>query len=174
MVSGTDVKRVYVSVGSNIERERRVQAAINRLFERFGELEISSVYETAAVGFDGDDFFNLVVGFDTSDSPEMVNNALKRIEHEEGRERGAKKFSSRTLDLDLLLYGDEVFERPGLQVPRDEIERYSFVLQPLAELIPQVRYPGRETTMQALWEESVQSHSMEPAQISNWVPQVPS
>lgn len=164
--------KVYISVGSNIERERRVQGAVDRLQERFGALELSSVYETAAVGFEGDDFFNLVVGFESEASPESINEALKVIEQSEGRERGAKKFSARTLDLDLLLFGDEVIDRPGLQVPRDEIERYSFVLEPLVELVPDHPYPGRAgVTMRQLWDEAVRSGQMTPSKVLSWTPE---
>lgn len=163
--------RVYVSVGSNIERERRVQAALDRLQEQFGELEISPIYETAAVGFEGDDFFNLVVGFEASDPPEAINETLKRIEQDEGRERGAKKFSARTLDLDLLLYGDQIFDLPGLQIPRDEIEKYSFVLEPLADLVPDYPYPGREgVTIKQLWDTAVHSGRMSPLPKARWEP----
>jgi 2-amino-4-hydroxy-6-hydroxymethyldihydropteridine diphosphokinase len=147
------VPRVYVSIGSNIEREQNIRSAIQALQRRYGTLAISSVYETRAVGFDGDNFLNLVVGFDTGDSPETVRATLARIEHEHGRRRdGAPRFSARTLDLDILLYGDLIRHEGGIDVPRAEIRQQAFVLAPLAELTPDTRHPETGETYQTMWE----------------------
>ncbi len=163
--------RVFVSVGSNIDRQKHVQAALNELKSHFGQLSCSSVYETEAVGFAGDDFFNMVVAFDTDLAPEVVNETLKDIEQAHGRQRGEKKFAARTLDLDLLLYGGAVLERPGLHVPRDEIEHYAFVLQPLAEMAPELVYPGRSQSFEAMWQSAVASGAMQAAPVAAWTPE---
>lgn len=101
-------RKVYLSIGSNIDREDNVRSAIRCLNARFGQLEISPVYESESVGFKGDAFFNLVVGVTTDLALSELNHLLKVIEDEHGRERSGPKFSSRSLDIDVVTYGDEV------------------------------------------------------------------
>lgn len=144
--------RVYVSVGSNIDRERNVASALSALTDTYGELQQSRTYETQAVGFTGDAFYNLVVGFETDQSPQQVAAALNRIEDQHGRDRSAGKFSDRSLDLDLLLYDDVVLDEPGLQLPRPEILEYAFVLKPLAEIAGDMRHPVNGFSFSALWD----------------------
>ena len=144
--------RVYLSLGSNIERERHIRAGIEELRARFGPLQLSSVYESKAVGFEGDNFFNLVVALDTDEPVQAVNRSLHEIEDRHGRVRQGPRFSSRTLDIDLLLYGDLVIREEGLVLPRDEITRNAFVLRPLAEIAPELEHPLLKRTYRALWE----------------------
>ena len=132
---------VFISTGSNIDADENTRNGIDQLRDRFGELQVSSVYHTRAVGFDGDDFLNTVVRFSSHESPGNIAAALRHIEKQCGRKRGAEKFSARTLDLDLLLYDQQVLDAEGMDVPRREIEKYPFVLAPLAELVPLHRYP---------------------------------
>jgi 2-amino-4-hydroxy-6-hydroxymethyldihydropteridine diphosphokinase len=143
--------KVYVGVGSNIEPARHVRAALAELRGHFGALEVSPVYQTEAVGFDGEDFFNLVVGFETGAAAEAVNSVLRAIEDRHGRRRGPERYASRTLDLDLLLYGDVVADDPAMNLPRDEILRFAFVLKPLADIAGERRHPSDGRTFSELW-----------------------
>lgn len=131
----------YVSVGSNIEKEKNIKAGLTSLRETFGELTISSIYETAAVGFEGDDFYNLVVSFESDLSAYAIFEKLRELEFKHGRLLNSQKFTPRTLDLDLLLFGNEIIDDDILQIPRSDIEKYLFVLQPLAEIAPNLIHP---------------------------------
>ena len=145
---------VYVGIGSNIEQEKYLRIAAQSLREYFGDncqLQLSPVYKTRAVGFDGDDFFNLAACFYTSLSPFDVEKNLKAIEHENGRQRGQDKFSARTLDIDLLLYDQEIIHSAAINIPRDEIEKYAFVLSPLSDLAPELIHPKTKKTMSEMW-----------------------
>jgi 2-amino-4-hydroxy-6-hydroxymethyldihydropteridine diphosphokinase len=143
--------RVYLGLGSNIDRQRNISSALAELREVFGDLTVSTVYQCPAVGFDGDDFYNLAVGLDTDLDVHEVSHQLHAIEDRHGRQRDRSHFSDRTLDIDLLLYGDLVVQEKGLALPRPEIERSVFVLKPLAEIAPEVRHPVTDTTIAELW-----------------------
>lgn len=133
--------RVYLSLGSNIEPERHLKAALDALAVQFGPLSLSPVYESEAVGFAGENFYNLVVGMDTELSVGQLAEHLRAIEHLNARCRGGEKFAPRTLDIDILIYGDQVGSVDGIELPRDEILKYAFVLRPLADIIPDERHP---------------------------------
>jgi len=130
---------VYVGAGSNIEPERHLRLAISALVERFGRIRCSNVYRSPSYGFQGADFLNAVFAFSTEGGPDDVERELYDIEYEGGRVRRAERFSSRTLDLDLLLFGGAV--DASRRLPRDDVRRYPFVLAPLAELAPALRHP---------------------------------
>ena len=143
--------RTYVSIGSNIERARNIRAAVHALRERFGTLTLSSVYENRPIGFEGENFYNLVAAFDTNEPPEAVTAILHDIERRLGRKRGPSRFSSRTIDLDLLLYNDLIREQAAMSLPRREIDEYACVLRPLAEIAPEARHPLTGVTFATLW-----------------------
>ena len=144
---------VYLGLGSNIDPERNLRMGVDELRRRFGDLELSATYRSKPVGFDGDDFLNLVVRLNADVSPEEIEAGIEAIHALAGRRRGEERFSSRPLDIDLLLYGDLVRESPRPCLPRADILEYSFVLRPLAELAPDVRHPQTGLTMQEHWEQ---------------------
>ncbi len=143
--------RVYVSIGSNIERERHISAGLDGLAHAFGALTLSSVFESEAVGFDGDHFYNLVAGFDTTLSVGELSRTLKAIEDRNGRCRQGPKFSGRTLDIDILTYNALSGIIDGVELPRAEILHNAFVLQPLAEIAPRALHPLNGQSYDALW-----------------------
>ncbi len=132
---------VFLSLGSNIDRNHNIRSALTSLARRFGDLRLSPVYESEAVGFDGSPFFNLVVAIETTLPVGELADVLHGIEREHGRVRGEKKFSSRTLDIDILTYGQLSGEVDGVRLPRGEILKHAFVLWPLADLAPQAVHP---------------------------------
>lgn len=144
--------KVYVSIGSNVDRERNIASALSMLVREYGQLEQSTTYETQAVGFEGDPFYNLVIGFETDASPRQVAETLRRIEDQHGRHRNGGKFSDRSLDLDLLLHDDLVLDEPDLKIPRPEILEYAFVLRPLAEIAGERKHPLTGFTFAAHWD----------------------
>lgn len=147
------MNRVYISIGSNIERYRHVTAALNALQEWFGELEISPVYESESVGFDGSDFLNLVVGIETDLSVGDLSRRFKELEAKNGRKIGAPKFSPRTLDLDILTCGNLTGTVDGVELPRPEILKNAFVLRPLADIAPDQQHPVCGKPYRQLWRE---------------------
>lgn len=145
--------RAYISIGSNIEPAKHVRLAVNALREVFGALDISPVYESEAVGFEGKNFYNLVVAISTQMSVGEVNRCLHDIEDRYGRKRSGPRFSSRSIDLDLLLYDDLAGEYDGVILPREEVPHHAHVLCPLADLIPGKKHPILNKTYQQLWQE---------------------
>ena len=156
---------VAISVGSNLDREHNIERALDSLRLSFGQLRISLVYETAAVGFNGPDFYNLVVAFETDLDVRLLIDRLHDIEVEQGRIRMTQEMTSRLIDLDLLLYGDGILYSEGLDIPRREILEYDFVLQPLAELLPDTVYPVSGDRLGQLLDQA--AWSLDPAQ---WQP----
>lgn len=159
--------RVYIGIGSNIERERYITAGLDALRENFGGLRVSPVYETAAVGFDGESFLNLVTAINTSLSIAELVHRLKAIEAANGRRRDVPRFSPRTLDLDILTYDDVVGTISGVELPRAEILTNAFVLRPLADLAPDERHPVEALTYRELWRQYRRDQKLWPVAF-NW------
>lgn len=149
-MTGPSTINVFVGVGSNIEPFEHIPHALTLLEHRFGPLRISQAYRCPAVGFDGDPFVNLVVGFETNEPPLAVTLALRDIEQHCGRNRN-EKMRSRTMDLDLLLHDNRVVEHDGLRLPRGDVLRYAFVLKPLAAMIPEQVHPVTGRSYADLW-----------------------
>lgn len=144
------MERVYLSLGSNIEPERHLAAALGELRARFGKVDVSPAYRFRAVGFDGPDFINLCAAIDTDLEPQALNDWLHALEARHGRRRDGPRYSSRTLDVDIVLFGARVLTGAGnLEVPRSELLQ-SFVLQPLADIAPDAVHPLLHETIAAL------------------------
>ncbi len=142
-----------ISIGSNVNAHHNLRAAVASLREAFGELRLSPVYESEAVGFEGNNFLNLVVAADTTLPLARVISLLKGIEDDLGRDRSAAKFADRDIDLDVLTYGDEDGRSAGIELPRPEITIHAFVLQPMADLLPEYIHPVTGKNLAQMWQE---------------------
>ena len=153
--------RAYLSLGSNIEPEAHLRAAIAELRARFGEIVVSPVYLSRAVGFDGPDFLNLAVAIDTDLDPVALDAWLHDLENRHGRRRDVPRYASRTLDVDIVLFDDLVVDGPGhLRIPRPELKE-AFVLRPLSDIAPGVRDPMSGKTVAELWGATGQAPPMD-------------
>ncbi len=142
---------VFLGIGSNQERTRHICSGLDMLYEQMGELVLSSVYESEAVGFRGKPFYNLVVRVETSIGLGELTGLIKAVEDKNGRDRSGPKFSSRTLDIDVLLFGDCAGLCEGIELPRPEILEYAHVLCPLAEVAGDWQMPGSASNYSELW-----------------------
>lgn len=141
----------WLSLGSNLEPQAHLRAAAQALRQRFPEVRFSPVYRTRAVGFDGPDFLNCAAVLESDLDVHALNDWLHALEDALGRQRGGARFSSRTLDIDIVCFDDLVLEGPGnLELPRPEL-RHAFVLKPLFDLAPDFRVPGRDCSLADLW-----------------------
>jgi 2-amino-4-hydroxy-6-hydroxymethyldihydropteridine diphosphokinase len=142
---------VYVAAGSNIDPLRNLRSALNALKRRVGDMRVSRAYQNKAVGFDGPEFVNLVVGFETELTLTEVMSVLQAVESLCGRARKAPKFEPRTMDLDLLIYGDMVCATHAITLPRPDLIKRAYMLGPLAELAPKLIHPTLKQTIGELW-----------------------
>ena len=142
---------IYISVGSNVDKEKHTKAGLQGMYLAFGDLILSSVFESESVGFEGNNFYNLVIKASTTLSIEQVCSVLKQIEQDNKRQRGEQKFAPRTLDLDLLLYDRLVTTQP-IELPRPEILYNAFVLKPLAEIAAYEVHPIVNKNYDNLWQ----------------------
>lgn len=143
--------QVFVGIGSSIDRQDNTRLGIQALQVEFGALTLSPVYESEAIGFDGCNFYNLVVSFNSLLNAQTIIKKLKTIEIQQGRPETTIKFAPRTLDLDLLLH-DQLIDS-GIDLPRAEILTNAFVLKPLAELAPDLKHPILNETYKILWDQ---------------------
>ncbi len=158
--------RVYLGLGSNIDPEENLRLGVRELRRIFGEIDLSAVYSSAAIGFDGADFLNMVVRLQSTDSPRAIQGQAESIHVLAGRDSTSDKYSSRPLDIDLLLYGDELIDEPGLKLPRCDVLEYSFVLRPLAELDPGLIHPQTGKTMIEHWQAfDASRHPLQPVDV---------
>lgn len=142
---------VLVAAGSNIEPVANLRRALDSLAAHYPGLRCSRAYRNEAVGFEGEDFINLVVGFDTGDDVHAVLGRLHEAESLCGRARHAPKWAPRSMDLDVLLYGDTVCDEPGLVLPRPDLLRRAYMLGPAAEIAPGFVHPTLGVTLAELW-----------------------
>jgi 2-amino-4-hydroxy-6-hydroxymethyldihydropteridine diphosphokinase len=144
----------WLGLGSNVNANQHIQAAIDALREQFESVEFSPAYSSTAVGFDGEDFINLVARVETDMSPLALRQYLRDLEDRYGRKRDVPKFSDRSLDIDILLYDDLVLLSPVLEIPRAEIIKFAHVLKPLADLDPELMHPIERRSMADIWQSS--------------------
>ena len=142
---------VFLGLGSNMDAESNLRLAVSELRGQFGDVILSPVYRSRALGFDGDDFLNMVVGLETDRSPHDLLDYFETIHKLAGRVRGPDRYSSRPLDIDLLLYGDLVDREPPLRLPRRDVLEHNFVLRPLAEIAPDFVHPRTQQAISEHW-----------------------
>lgn len=142
---------LYVAAGSNVEPERHLALATELLRREFPDVRFSPWYRNRAVGFEGDDFINLVAGFTTTLPINEVLSRMYAIEVACGRPREAPRWAPRSMDLDVLLYGDLICDEPKLKLPRPDLLTRAFMLGPLAALAPELLHPTEKVTIGELW-----------------------
>jgi len=123
---------VHINIGSNSNKEKNIAKAIELLKNKFKNIKVSKIYKSKSVGFEGEDFFNVGVNLSTTTPASKLAEILKNIEDEIGRVREVPKFSDREIDLDIIFYGDKIIKK--LNIPRDDILKYQFVLTPFMEI----------------------------------------
>ncbi len=143
---------IYISLGSNINAEINIRSALAIIKSQYPNMSISPMYQTSAVGFEGDDFLNCVAKIDSDKTPQYIYQWFRQIEIEHGRDRNQPKFSSRSLDIDMLTYDDRLLETQNYSLPRDEITKYAFVLKPLMDIAPNEIHPVYKVTYSVLWQ----------------------
>jgi len=144
----------WLGLGSNVNAENNIRAGISALEETFSDVSLSPAYASTAVGFEGDDFINLVARVETDLQPAELREYLRDLEDRYGRQRDVPKFSDRSLDIDILLYGDLVLLSPILEIPRAEILKFAHVLKPLADLDPDILHPSELRSLAEIWKSS--------------------
>ncbi|MCP3045465.1 2-amino-4-hydroxy-6-hydroxymethyldihydropteridine diphosphokinase [Xanthomonas euvesicatoria] len=143
---------VLLSLGSNVQPTHYLRLAVVALRARFGQIVVSPAYRTPAVGFEGPDFVNNAVVLQTDLELDALDHWLHALEDAHGRDRSGPRFSDRTLDLDVVFFGDRIVEGPGhLRIPRPEL-KHAFVLKPLADIAPDFVDPLSGQTLAALWQ----------------------
>lgn len=161
---------VFVAAGSNVEPVKNLRRALDELARYYPRLRCSRAYRNRAVGFEGDEFLNLVLEIDTDEDVGTVISRLHEAEAACGRARGDPRWAPRSMDLDILLYGDLVCDRPGLTLPRPDLLRRPYMLGPIAELAPDLAHPVSGRTMRELWAAfDRDAHQMQPVDLG-WRP----
>lgn len=143
--------KAYLSLGSNVEPEKHLAAAVRALRETFGEIVLSDWVRTRAVGFDGPDFVNGAAIIETDWDVYALDEWLHDLEAANGRRRDVPRFSDRTLDIDIIFFDDLIIDGPGnLRIPRPELQ-HAFVLEPLARIAPDFVNPETGVSLAEAW-----------------------
>jgi 2-amino-4-hydroxy-6-hydroxymethyldihydropteridine diphosphokinase len=148
------MRTAWLGLGSNLDADSNIRAGITQLQLDFENVALSPAYASKSVGFDGDDFINLVARVETEMQPTQLRDYLRKLEDRYGRKRDVPKFSDRSLDIDILLYDDLVVFSPVLEIPRAEILKFAHVLKPLADLEPDLIHPVDLRSMAEIWASS--------------------
>jgi 2-amino-4-hydroxy-6-hydroxymethyldihydropteridine diphosphokinase len=146
------MKTAYLGLGSNVDAKHHIRVAVHALIRKFGDAEISPIYQNKAVGFEGDDFINLVARIQTDLKPLELRHYLRTLEESHGRDRSSPKWSDRTLDIDILLFDDLVIDSGDLKLPRGEITHFAHVLKPLADIAPVLIHPLQNMSYREIWD----------------------
>ena len=144
---------VTLSLGSNMNARDNLTSCLDALLLQFQDLSLSCVFESEAVGFEGDNFLNMAVALETDLPLKELSVLLKSIEDKHGRDRNQPKFSGRSLDIDILTYNNKVGSFDGIVLPREEIIHNAFVLWPLSQIMPSMKHPGSENTYASMWQD---------------------
>ncbi|CAM2943444.1 2-amino-4-hydroxy-6-hydroxymethyldihydropteridine diphosphokinase [Vibrio mytili] len=155
----------YIGVGTNIERERHCMAAYQELQKLDEDLVVSPIYECAPIGFNSQNFYNFIIRLRTGLSIEELRSHLRGIEFKWGREENAQKYQDRTLDLDIVLFG-ECVSKQSPELPRSDIYKYPFVTKPLYDLEPNLVIPGDGRTVAEIWQAMQPVDSLKPVSFS--------
>ena len=143
----------YLSLGSNLNRQAHLSCAVRYLKATFGRVMCSPVYQSAAYGFDGPDFYNMVVAFESAFTPLALKKWLRNLEYACGRSREQIRYSNRTLDMDILLADGLVLKHKSLRLPRPELTQRAYVLKPLFDLAPERMHPETEQRIAEIWQQ---------------------
>ena len=145
--------KIYIGIGSNIDRHKNIQSCISKLALKYKNLTLSPTYETESMGFEGPNFYNLVCCFETQHDVFQLQEEIKKIEKDHGRNFHETKFSSRTLDIDILYFNDSIIIDEKIKIPRKEILEYDFVLKPLIDIAPEFVHPELNITNLQIFKE---------------------
>ena len=155
----------YIGVGTNIDREQHAKVAYNELQQLGEDLLVSPIYECEPIGFSSQNFYNFVITLRTALSLEEFSYRLREIEFKWGREENAQKYQDRTLDLDIVLFG-EIISTQKPELPRSDIYKYPFVTKPLYDLKPHLVIPGDGRTVADVWYAMQPVDSLKPVSFS--------
>nr|WP_321382160.1 2-amino-4-hydroxy-6-hydroxymethyldihydropteridine diphosphokinase [uncultured Vibrio sp.] len=155
----------YIGVGTNIDREQHAKVAYRELQQLGEDLLVSPIYECEPIGFSSQNFYNFVIALRTTLSLEELSHCLREIEFKWGREENAQKYQDRTLDLDIVLFG-EIISKQKPELPRSDIYKYPFVTKPLYDLEPHLVIPGDGRTVADVWLAMQPVDSLKPVSFS--------
>lgn len=148
--------KIFLGIGSNIEPEKNINAGLKSLEKLFSSIQVSPIYQAPSFGFEGDDFYNLVVAAETDLPINDVVSILRQVEFDHGRPVEAVKFAPRSLDIDLLLFGDYVGKvdchMSEYKIPRSDIDKYDFVLRPLQDIAGHLKHPATGNSFADMWQ----------------------
>jgi 2-amino-4-hydroxy-6-hydroxymethyldihydropteridine diphosphokinase len=145
--------KVYLSLGSNLDKQKNIKSCLNYLSSSFNNILISPIYQSPSFGFEGNDFYNLVVKIETCFELKALKLWLMKLEDLHGRDRSKPRYSNRTLDIDILLFNTLVVDDSFIVIPRPEILTQAYVLKPLTDIASQLNHPQTYKSFSQHWNE---------------------